>query len=471
MVSERSLLEQEVLLQIRPTPEEKEHMQKIARCLIDAIEERGITAMVVGSVARNTWVSGDRDLDIFMLYDPSVPREELEQRGLSLAREVALAFGAEYREKYAEHPYINASIGGTDVDLVPCYLLGDARALQCAVDRTPFHTRYIRERINDYIDDVLLAKQFAKAGGVYGSDQMTEGFSGYLTELLVLHYGGFIPLLRAASCWRPGTLIDPEQHQQKDFHDPLVVIDPVDPERNVSASVSLTRMYEFVELARGYLAAPSRGFFFPPQEEVYSCLEFRNELARRGTVLYAVSFDTPPYIEDIVVPQLRKSTEAIRELLARNEFVVNRTDYQMRPDRSILLFELLVDRIPPVKRHSGPPLWNRANAEKFSSKYLDDGDSRLYCGPFIDNGVYFVEIARRYTDAGELLRSRDIFDVALGRHVKISMAGHYQVDKDEACWMEENAAFISGFLQKASPCIRRKKEEHAADPGPHPFVS
>jgi tRNA nucleotidyltransferase (CCA-adding enzyme) len=149
MVNERSPLEQEVLLQIRPTPEELEHMQKIARCLIDAIEERGITAMVVGSVARNTWVSGDRDLDIFMLYDPSVPREELEQRGLSLAREVALAFGAEYREKYAEHPYINASIGGTDVDLVPCYLLGDARALQCAVDRTPFHTRYIRERIND----------------------------------------------------------------------------------------------------------------------------------------------------------------------------------------------------------------------------------------------------------------------------------------------------------------------------------
>jgi tRNA nucleotidyltransferase (CCA-adding enzyme) len=463
MVTARSPLEIEVLSRIRPTQEEMDHLQKIARCIIDAIEERGITAMVVGSVARNTWVSGDRDLDIFMLYDPSVPREELERQGLSLAREVASLFGAEYREKYAEHPYINAFIGDTDVDLVPCYLLGDARALQCAVDRTPFHTRYIGEHINGYIDDVLLAKQFAKAGGVYGSDQMTEGFSGYLTELLVLHYGGFIPLLEAASTWRPGTLIDPEQHQEKDFHDPLVVIDPVDPERNVSASVSLTRMYEFVELARGYLAAPSRVFFFPPEEAVLSRLEFRNELSRRGTTLYAVSFDTPPYIEDIVVPQLRKTTEAIRELLVRNGFMVNRTDYCMRPDRSILLFEILADRIPPVKRHVGPPLWKRANAEKFAAKYLDNQDLRLYCGPFIDNGVYIVEIARRYTNAGDLLRSREIFDVALGKHVKISMAGHYQVEKDEACWDDEDAAFITGFLRKVSPFIRRKIDERTSD--------
>lgn len=458
MVNARSPLEQEVLSWIRPTPEEKEHILKIARCLIDAIEERGVTAMVVGSVARNTWVSGDRDLDIFMLYDPSVPREELEKQGLSLAREVAQAFGAEYREKYAEHPYINASVGDTDVDLVPCYLLADARQLQCAVDRTPFHTRYIMKHINGYVDDVLLAKQFAKAGGVYGSDQMTEGFSGYLTELLVLHYGGFVPLLQAASAWRPGTLIDPGQHQEKDFNDPLVVIDPVDPERNVSASVSLTRMYEFVELARGYLSAPSRVFFYPAKETVLSRPEFCAELARRGTVLYAVSFDTPPLIEDIVVPQLRKTTGAILELLTRNGFVVNRTDYQMRPDRSILLLELLVDRIPPVKRHTGPPLWNRENAEKFAAKYLENGTGQMYCGPFIDNGVYIVEIVRRFTDAGDLLRSREIFEVALGKHVKISMADHYRVDKNEACWEEENAAFISGFLQKTSPYIRRKKK-------------
>lgn len=463
MVKEWSPLEQDVLSRIRPTEEERAHVREVAARIISAIGERGVPAMLVGSVARNTWVSGDRDLDIFMLYDPALPREELEKQGLALAREIASTLGASYREKYAEHPYINACVGDTDVDLVPCYMIGDPRALQCAVDRTPFHTRYIMAHINDFVDDVLLCKQFAKAGGIYGSDQMTEGFSGYLIELLVLTYGGFIPLLESASAWRPGILIDPEQHQAKDFTEPLVVVDPVDPERNVSASVSLTRMFEFVELARGYLDTPSSSFFFPEKEPVITRDEFFRELARRKTTLYAIRFNTPPYIEDIVVPQLRKTTGAIRELLTRNGFVVNRADYTMQPDRCLLLFDLLEDAIPPVKRHIGPPLWNRANAEKFAAKYLDGQERGMYCGPFIDEGVYIVEISRRYTIAGDLLRSHDIFDVALGRHVKIAMAERYEVTKDEACWDEQDAAFITRFLRKASPLTRYRRKRHLAD--------
>ncbi len=126
-----------------------------------------------------------------------------------------------------------------DVDLVPCYHVDSATRIQSAVDRTPFHTRYITDRINGLIDDVLLLKQFTKAGGIYGSDQMTEGFSGYLCELLILYYGGFTPLIRAAATWRPGLVIDIENHVAKKFDEPLVVIDPVDPKRNVAAAVSL----------------------------------------------------------------------------------------------------------------------------------------------------------------------------------------------------------------------------------------
>ncbi len=71
-------------------------------------------------------------------------------------------------------------------------------AIQSAVDRTPFHTRYITERINGLIDDVLLLKQFTKAGGIYGSDQMTEGFSGYLCESAYTPLRGFTPLIEGS---------------------------------------------------------------------------------------------------------------------------------------------------------------------------------------------------------------------------------------------------------------------------------
>ena len=209
--------------------------------------------MVVGSIARNTWVKGDRDLDVFLLFPPDMPRETLEAEGLALARSIARKFTTNFCEKYAEHPYINATIDSIDVDIVPCYNVASAAKIQSAVDRTPFHTRYITDKINGLTDDVLLLKQFAKAGGIYGSDQMTEGFSGYLCELLILHYGGFGPLLAAASEWGPHLKIDIGHHAAKEFNEPLIVIDPVDPRRNVAAALSIDRMAEFVELARGYL--------------------------------------------------------------------------------------------------------------------------------------------------------------------------------------------------------------------------
>ena len=152
--------------------------------------------MVVGSIARHTWVRGDRDLDVFMLFDPSLSREELELQGLALARSIAGAYTDKFHEKYAEHPYINANIDDVDVDLVPCYNVDSATKIQSAVDRTPFHTRYITDKINGLIDDVLLLKRFTKAGGIYGSDQMTEGFSGTCANCSSSITAGSPPFLR-----------------------------------------------------------------------------------------------------------------------------------------------------------------------------------------------------------------------------------------------------------------------------------
>jgi len=448
----KTALEEEVLSLIRPTPEEVSHINGVAQRILDHIRADGrAEGMVVGSVARGTWIHGDRDLDIFLLFDPSLSREELEEQGLSLARAIAAAEAERFREKYAEHPYINASIDGLDVDLVPCYRVESACSIKSAVDRTPFHTVYIRERIQPFIDDVLLLKQFAKAGGIYGSDQMTEGFAGYLCELLVLSYGGFLPLLEAASRWRPGIIIDPAGHRARDFPEPLVVVDPVDPKRNVSASVSLTRMCEFIELARGYIGEPGRAFFFPPPRPVLSVDEAACLLSRRGTFLYAIVLPTPPYIEDIVVPQLRKSLDAIRGLLDRHGFSVNRADCEMHEETSMLLFELLVEELPSVVRHAGPPVWNHVNASRFSSKYLPCSENELFSGPFIEDGLLIVEKRRAYTRAGDLLRSPEVLQVALGKHVKQAMERSYTVHKGIECYREEFAPFISGFLRKYSP--------------------
>lgn len=451
----RSLVEEAVLLEIRPTQEERDHVCGIAQKLLSAIAASGkAQGMVVGSIARHTWVRGDRDLDVFMLFDPGLSREALESEGLGLARKIAATFTDRYHEKYAEHPYISAHIDDVEVDLVPCYAVESAARIQSAVDRTPFHTRYITEKINGLIDDVLLLKRFTKSGGIYGSDQMTEGFSGYLCELLILHYGGFIPLLTAASEWKPQTIIDLENHTAKVFPEPLVMIDPVDPNRNVAAAVSLDRMVAFVELARGYLEEPSEHFFSLPDQHTITREELAALLANRGTTLYAITFPTPPYIEEVIVPQLKRSVFAIAENLERNGFVVHHAHYLMQPGRCIFLLELLVADLPKIRTHIGPPVWNRVNAEKFREKHIVSS----LPGPYIHDGHYEMEVFRDYTNARTLLSSEGLLQVSLGKHVRQSLAQGWQVDEGPDCWHEEFAPFIAAFFRRGSPLIRVRRK-------------
>lgn len=447
----RTPIEENVLARIRPSTEERDQICGVAGRILGAINSGGqAQGMIVGSIARNTWVSGEHDIDVFLLFSPALSREALEQQGMALARRVAAQFTDRFSEKYAEHPYICAMIDGVDVDLVPCYAVESAGAIQSAVDRTPFHTRYITDKINGLIDDVLLLKQFARTGGIYGSDQMTEGFSGYLCELLVLYYGGFTSLLQAASAWRPGILVDIEHHAAKKFDEPLVVIDPVDPKRNVAAAVSLDRMAEFIELARGYLETPSERFFMPLVPGTVSQEDLGTLLKERGTALFAITFATPPHIEEIVVPQLKRSMIAIREHLDRNGFVVHHAHYRMDPTKCMILFELQTRELPSVRTHIGPPLWNPVNAEKFREKHI----SSPLPGPFIENGRYEVEVPREYTKAQDLLSSPSLLNVSLGKHIRQSMAYGWNVTEGAGCWQEEFAQFIAGFFNRRSPLAR-----------------
>lgn len=460
----RSSLEDEVLREIRPSEEEIALMHTLADRIIAEIDAGGrAKGMLVGSVARRTCVRGDRDLDIFMMFDPELPREELEQEGLALAHTIASRHAASVIEKYAEHPYVNAIIDGLDIDLVPCYQVCSASSIQSAVDRTPFHNRYVSARIGPFTDDVLLLKQFVKAGGVYGSDQMTEGFAGYLCELLVLHYQGFARVIAAGASWREGLTIDIESHQQKEFSDPLVVIDPVDPRRNVSASVSLTKMLEFSELCRGYLESPSRWFFYRPPVCILTRDQVEQEITRRGSFFYAITLPTPPFIEDIVVPQLRKSMQTLTELLERNEFVVARGDTAMLPDRSMILFELLTESLPAVRYHAGPPAHPGVNARKFLEKYTHDPG--LFAGPFIRHGRYGVEIERKFRTVRDLFSSREVFQTALGKHVKQAMEEEYAIHEGMDCWIDGFEPFISDFLMKSSPLVRIRRMERLTHQG------
>ncbi|WP_049913048.1 CCA tRNA nucleotidyltransferase [Halococcus thailandensis] len=372
----------------------------------------------VGSTARGTWLPGDRDIDLFVRFPPDLPRAELERHGLAIGHAVL----PDGHEEYAEHPYVTGEFEGFAVDLVPCYRVESATAIRSAVDRTPFHTRYLAARLDDaFATDVRVAKRFLSAIGVYGSDLRTRGFSGYLTELLVLEHGGFRNLVEAAADWQPPVRFDPEDHGTRRFDDPLVVIDPTDPERNVAAVLSATNLARFQHHARRLLADPDDDRFAPRSPMALSSADVRRELDRRGTTPVAVRFDAPALVDDQLYPQLEKSLAGVRTALDDHGFDVLRS--QAFADRTgVLLYELAVAERPAVERHVGPPVSAREHAARFYETYAAaDCD-----GPFVDGDRYVVERERDYRTADALLA--DGFDgIALGTDIERAIDDGYSV--------------------------------------------
>ncbi|OPY25742.1 MAG: CCA-adding enzyme [Methanocella sp. PtaU1.Bin125] len=409
----------EVLARVKPSAKDTDHLHALARGIIVRLNAKAaemgldVYAIHVGSTARDTWLRGKKDIDIFLMFPPDTPREKLEESGLELAKSLC----CEYQERYAEHPYIKSCYGGIDVDLVPCYRVPDAAHIQSAVDRSPFHNAYVQAHIDGLSDEARLLKQFMHGTGVYGSELKTQGFSGYLSELLIIRYGSFMEAVRAGANFRRGTVIDIEGHMDKTVKhpEPLIVIDPVDPRRNVAAALSPQKFYEYIDACRDFLAKPSIGFFFPPEPEPMDEPGLLRALDARGTLLLAVAFRTPDIVEDTLYPQLRKGAESVAGMLERHEFRVFERGVWSGGGWSALVFELLVWRLPDIERHYGPPVEQREHAGRFKQKYPD---------AYIDEYRYAVNLPRGHTTAEGLI-SDCLTECGLGKNVAASIKSEF----------------------------------------------
>ncbi|RLF26546.1 MAG: CCA tRNA nucleotidyltransferase, partial [Thermoplasmata archaeon] len=257
-----------VLRRIRPGIREEKKLARAVEALMNRLREaasrEGLEPMLVGSVAKGTYLKNP-DIDVFIMFPVDVPVKEMEQRCTAIGRSVVES----WEMRHAQHPYVRGRFMGYDVEIVPCYRVDSPKNKKSPVDRTPFHTRYIQEHLRPELrDEVRLLKQFMKGTGVYGAEVRVKGFSGYLCELLVLKYGSFQGVLRASRRWKRGKSLCLEGGAHKSFNDPLVFIDPVDPDRNVAAPVSEQSLAVFRYAASCYLRKPSTRFFFPRDAEV-----------------------------------------------------------------------------------------------------------------------------------------------------------------------------------------------------------
>jgi len=396
-----------------PSPKERRKVRtvtELARTRLRAELKDGgldVSVEVGGSVAKDTWLSGDEDVDIdlFMLFPPSMSKNELGRLGLDVAKKAFKEY--RQRERYAEHAYLETWVEGVRANIVPCYRIVKGRWLSAA-DRSPYHTRYVLEKLEarPLMDDIRVFKRFVKGIDAYGAEIRVGGLSGYLCELLVLHYGSFEEVLKAASGWRFREVIDPEDlHKGRSdetrmlFSEPLIVVDPVDSNRNVAAAVSKKSLSGLIAAAKLFLISPSLVFFYPDEvEDPQKPLD--EALSKLSYGLLALDLKTGEEVPDILWGELHKTRGALRRLLETNGFVVMQSNvWSDEADSSVIVFGLEELELSMIKKHSGPP-GDMSGVQPFLVKH---GVGPV-AGPWVEDGRWTVGLKRRNTSAPELLR-------------------------------------------------------------------
>jgi len=398
----------EVLKRTTPSSDERRRVLELAEKLRGwvraAADEAGIEAevRVEGSVAKDTWLREEPEIDIFMRVPTTMPREAFGTICLEIAKKATK--GYKQVERFAEHPYLESFINTTRVNIVPCYRVNQGEWIS-ATDRTPFHTDYVKSLLNDKLrSQIRLLKRFMKGTGVYGAEIRVGGFSGYLCELLTLHHGSFVEFLRSIADWRESRIIDyegyykgREQEARKIFDQPLVVVDPVDKGRNVAAAARKERVDELVVASRAFLTNPHLEFFYPRETISYTPEKLVHAIKTRGSTIVFVRFRRVRAVPDILWGQLYKSQRSLRKMLQQYDFNIIRDHvWSDERDLNMLIFEVEQRFLPLIKKHLGPPIEKRQECEKFLRKHV--GVTSTISGPRIEGGRWVVGIKRRYTD-------------------------------------------------------------------------
>ncbi len=392
-----------------PSQEQQQRITKIAqeaKTLVDryvAPIDDVVDVVFGGSFAKGTWLPEDADVDIFVRIKSSVTIEKFE----ALGKEIGLRTLKNYRPKlrYSDHPYVEAFMKKVRVNIVPCYHVEQGK-WKSAADRSPFHTLYICGKFDDKKRrEARLLKRFLKTLGIYGAEVSIEGFSGYVSEVLVLRYCSLENVLQAASEWHERQLIAVGEYDPdfvKNFNSAVAIIDPVDSRRNLGTAISSESVAKFMLAARKFLDTPSLEFFKQSKRpyNVSTRLLLSNVLV--------VEFSHPRKSPDIIWGQLKRSLNSLAKQLELAHFTVLRSSC-VTDERTSAAFVFLLESIslPSYTDKKGPDIFRRKETANFLSKR-----KRKPLAVWIDKEMRIAMLVeRKSTDARKFLRSLLVDDL------------------------------------------------------------
>jgi tRNA nucleotidyltransferase (CCA-adding enzyme) len=298
------------------------------------------------------------------MIEPTVERKEFEELGKSIGYHALRKYKPYLR--YSEHPYVEGKVDGTRVNIVPCYKV-EKNKWKSAADRSPFHTDFMQDKLNENLkSQVRVLKKFLKAVGIYGSQIAVSGFSGYVTEVLILKYGSFEDVLKIFSVLKPNQIISldpPDENVIQKFTSPIIIIDPIDSNRNLGAAISADCVAKFVLASRQFLKNPSTEFmkkYGKSKPKIIKQIESN---------LLIIEFKIHKRSPDILWGQLKRKLTSISKMLSNSRFeIIKKYCYTDEEKRAVFIFMFQFASLPKITVNRGPEVYLRTETDAYMKK-------------------------------------------------------------------------------------------------------
>lgn len=207
-------------------------------------------------------------MDVFVRFSTEYEDGELAEHLERILRNVF----TQVERVHGSRDYYHVRRGAFMFEFIPVLHIESWEEARNVTDMSPLHVAYVRNRIEKtpLAGDIRLTKQFCKAAKIYGAESYIGGFSGHVIDLLNIYYGGFHNLIAAAAQWPAKVVIDPEKHltnpltQLNDakIYAPLVIVDPIQQDRNSAAALTEEAFKKFKKLSQEYLRTTEQEKFF-----------------------------------------------------------------------------------------------------------------------------------------------------------------------------------------------------------------
>ncbi len=364
------------LNRIKPSQEDESRINEIVKSLMKKLNSRlkGAEVKMGGSFAKGTTIrKRTYDVDLFAVFNDD---KDISERLGKVLRQLKIKCNRLPGSRDYFSVPMNSEGVRFKIEIVPVFRIKKAQEAKNVTDVSMLHVDYVKRKIRKnpkLADDIRMAKALCYAMDCYGAESHIKGFSGYCLEILTSHYGGFEKLLKAASKWKEKTVIDPEKYYKNAseiMHEineakllsPLILIDPVQRNRNAAAALDNEKYNVFIESAKRFLKKPSGKFF---ERREFDIEGFKREAKRKKLPLFKVEAESRRVKEDISGAKLLKLHNVMVGMFEKEGYSI-KSKWVFCENRSSSYF--ILGR-PKEILQKGPPVARKKHSEEFKKRW------------------------------------------------------------------------------------------------------